>query len=163
MSPDSQSSSPAGESSGERATVRVTRRFTAPAERVFDAWLNPTFAGKWLFATPTGKMVRAEIDARVGGLFTFVDRREGEDIEHTGSYLEIDRPRRLVFTFAVPKYSKMYTRVTIEIVPLDQPTGGGSELTLTHEGVLPEYAERVPEGWKMILNGLSANLDANGA
>jgi uncharacterized protein YndB with AHSA1/START domain len=141
-----------------RRTVLVTRRFSASAERVFDAWLDPAKAGRFLFATPQGRMVRAEIDARVGGSFVFTDRRDGEDIEHKGSYLEIDRPRRLVFTFAVaaPKFSAETTRVTIEITPL----AGGCELSLTHEGVLPDYAERTQSGWKMILETLALRLEA---
>jgi uncharacterized protein YndB with AHSA1/START domain len=122
--------------------VRVSRRFDASAERVFDAWLDPEKAGKFLFATPTGTMVRAEIDPRVGGTFCFVDRRDGEDVAHTGTYLEIDRPRRLVFSFAVPKYSAATTRVIVEIVPRE----AGCELTLTHEGVLPEYRDRTRRG-----------------
>lgn len=138
----------------DRATVRVTHRFSASAERVFDAWLDPAKARKFLFTTPTGQMVRAEIDARVGGAFCFVDRRDGEDVEHSGKYLEIDRPRRLVFSFVVPKYSKESTRVTIEIVP----EGSGCVLTLTHEGVLPEWAKPTEGGWTGILSGLAAQL-----
>ena len=97
-------------------------------------------------------MIRAETDPRVGGQYTFTDRRDGEDVVHTGEYLEIDRPQRLVFTFAVPKYSSEITKVTIEIVPHD----GGCELTLTHEGVLPEYEQRSQQGWSRILAGLAA-------
>ncbi|HEY2155333.1 MAG TPA: SRPBCC domain-containing protein [Isosphaeraceae bacterium] len=137
-----------------RVTLSVSRRFDASPERVFDAWLDPETASKWLFATPTGRMVRAEVDARVGGSFNFT-RRDGEDVEHVGEYLEIDRPRRLVFTFAVPKFSKEYTRVSIDIVPL----GTGCELTLTHEDVLPEWADRVKGGWTMILDALAGSLD----
>jgi uncharacterized protein YndB with AHSA1/START domain len=103
-------------------------------------------------------MVRAEIDARVGGRFAFVDRRNGEDIEHTGEYLEIDRPRRLVFTFAAPKYSALYTKVSIDIVPL----GPGCQLTLTHEGVLPEYRERSKMGWARILDTLAQAIETFG-
>ena len=136
----------------EMKTVRVTHRFSASAERVFDAWLDPEKARQFLFASATGQMVRAETDPQVGGRFTFTDRRDGEDVIHTGEYLEIDRPRRLVFTFAVPKYSSLVTQVTIEIVPLDS----GCELTLTHEGILPEHAERGVEGWSGILAGLAA-------
>lgn len=134
--------------------VRVTRRFSASPERVFDAWLDPVSAGKWLFATPAGQMVRVEIDARAGGKFIFVDRRDGEDIEHTGEYFEIDRPRRLVFSFCVPKFSKESTRVSLAIFPSES----GCELTLTHEGVLPEYAERTEAGWSAILDGLTKVL-----
>ncbi len=133
-------------------TVRVKHHFTASPERVFDAWLDPEKARRFLFATAAGQMVRVETDPRVGGRFTFTDRRDGEDVEHTGEYLEIDRPRRLVFTFAVSKYSSLVTQVTIEIVPMDV----GCELTLTHEGVPPEYAERNVEGWSRILAGLAA-------
>jgi len=136
------------------ATVRVTRRFTASPERVFDAWLDPDKARKFLFATPHGGMVRADVDPRVGGQFTFTDRRDGVDVVHTGEYLEIDRPRRLVFTFAVPQYSPVVTTVTIEITALD----GGCELTLIHDGVLPEYESRTQEGWGKILAGLAAAL-----
>ncbi len=134
--------------------MRVTRRFTATPARVFEAWLEPETAGKFLFATKTGTMVRVDIDVRVGGRFALVDRRDGEDIEHIGEYLEIDRPRRLVFTFGVPKYSALLTRVIIDIAPL----ASGCELTLTQEGVLPEWREKSIEGWTMILDGLAGVL-----
>ena len=134
-------------------TIIITRRFDFSIERVFDAWLDPDKAGKFLFATPTGKMVRVEIDARVGGSFN-ITRRDGEDVEHVGTYLEIDRPRRLVFTFGVPKFSAQMTRVSIDLKPL--PTG--CELTLTHEGVLPEWLDSAREGWGKIVDGLSAHL-----
>jgi uncharacterized protein YndB with AHSA1/START domain len=140
--------------------VRVTRRYGAPAERVFDAFLDPDRAGRFLFATPAGQMVRAEIDARVGGRYTFTDRRDGEDVEHVGEYLEIDRPRRLVFSFSVDGFATDADRVTVDIVPLE----AGCELTLTHE-MKPEwsgYAGRTSEGWAMILDGLSTVLGEGG-
>jgi uncharacterized protein YndB with AHSA1/START domain len=139
-----------------KITVKTSRHFDTTAERIFDAWLDPATAGRWLFATPAGQMIRVEIDPRVGGKFTIV-RRDGDDIEHVGEYLEIERPRRLVFTFGVPKFSAEFTRVTVEIVPSPQ----GCELTLTHEGVLQEWAERTQMGWEMILDGLAHNLGDN--
>jgi uncharacterized protein YndB with AHSA1/START domain len=141
----------------KKVTVKLTHRFAATPERVFDAWLDPKTAGKWLFATPTGKITRCEIDARVGGKFSIV-RFDGDEVEHVGEYLEIDRPRRLVFTFAVPRFSADYTRVTLDIVPLDE----GCELRMTHEGVLADYAERTPEGWRMIFGNLEKQLGGGG-
>jgi len=138
---------------GSKVTVRVVHRFAATAERVFDAWLDPKTAGKWLFATPTGEMIKVEIDARVGGRFSII-RRDGEDIEHVGEYLEIDRPRRLIFTFGVPKFSSEMARVIVEIAPLKQ----GCELALTCEDVLADYGEGTKQGWNMILDSLERQL-----
>jgi uncharacterized protein YndB with AHSA1/START domain len=138
--------------------ARVTHRFSASAEWVFDAWLDPRTVGTWLFATPTGTMVRVEIDARVGGKFVITERREGEDVEHTGEYLEIERPRRLVFTVRVEKYARENNRVIVEITPLEQ----GCELTLTQE-MAPDYAEyleRTKEGWTMVLADLERAVEA---
>lgn len=132
----------------------VKRNFNAPAEVVFDAWLDSDTAGRWLFATPDGKMDSVKIDPQVGGEFEIIDKRGNELTRHIGTYLEIDRPRKLVFTFAVPQYSAEFTKVTIDIIPLDS----GCELTLTHEGVLPEWRDSTVDGWTMILNGLAANL-----
>lgn len=135
-------------------TIHVTRHFTVPAEAVFDAWLDEKTAGQWLFATPTGEMIRVEIDPRVGGKFIVVERRPEGDIEHTGEFLEITRPRRLVMSFRVPKYSADSTAITIEI----EPEGDGCDVTLSHGGVMPQYTERTMEGWTMILNGLARTI-----
>jgi uncharacterized protein YndB with AHSA1/START domain len=140
----------------EGVSVTVTHRFFASAERVFDAWLDPEKACKFLFVTATGEMVRTEIDARVGGRFMIVERRAGEDVAHVGTYLELDRPRRLVFTLSVPKYSQDEDRICIEIKPL----GSGCELTLTHE-LRPAMADvlgRAEAGWRGILEILAEQL-----
>jgi uncharacterized protein YndB with AHSA1/START domain len=139
-----------------RVDVRVSRRFAAAAERVFDAWLDVDQMSRWLFATPSGVMVHAEVDPRVGGRFLFTERRDGVDVEHHGLYVEIDRPRRLAFDFTVPIASDEPTRVIIEV----RPDGEGCELTLTHQGVLAEYAERTQGGWTMILANQAAGMAA---
>lgn len=129
--------------------VEVKHWFSASVERVYDAWLDPEKAGKFLFVTGTGQMVRCEIDARQGGRFTIVERRGDEDVLHTGTYLELERPRRIVFSLSVPKYSSDEGRVVIDI----EPSGTGSLLTLTQEvpEAPPEYHRRTTEGWKSIL------------
>jgi uncharacterized protein YndB with AHSA1/START domain len=103
-------------------------------------------------------MLEAELDARVGGRFRFVDRRAGEDVEHTGEYLEIDRPRRLVFRFGLPKYSDAFDRVVIELVPA---AGGGCVVRLTHE-MGPEWAaarRQAEAGWRGILDAAARVLE----
>jgi uncharacterized protein YndB with AHSA1/START domain len=75
-------------------------------------------------------------------------------VEHRGEYLELERPKRLVFKFQVPKYSAIYTRVAIDIAP----AGSGCELTLVHEGVLPEYRVATEHGWTGILDMLGVSL-----
>ena len=132
--------------------VSVTRHYDLPAEQVFDAFLDADIARRFLFATAGGEMIVAEIDPRVGGRFTFTDRRpDMGEVLHTGEYLEIDRPRRLAFTFGVPQFNPDYTRVTIDIVP----AGAGCDLTLTNDDIPAEYAERNHDGWSRILAGLA--------
>ncbi len=131
--------------------VVVNKIIFAPPLRVYDAWLIPQNASKWLFSTPTGHLVRAEIDPRVGGEFNFTDRRDGEDVEHIGKYVELNPGKRIVFTFKVPKYSEEETTVRVEI----KAEGKGSKVTLTHQGVSPEYAAPTSEGWSKMLQGLA--------
>jgi len=135
-------------------TLHVSHDFAASPERVFDAWLDPETARTWLFATPAGIMKQVAIDPRVGGRFTITEQREGEEIAHTGTYEVIDRPRRLIFSFMVAKYSSVMTKVSVVILPAPR----GSILTLTHEGVLADYAERTQQGWAKTLDQLAIIL-----
>jgi uncharacterized protein YndB with AHSA1/START domain len=140
------------------AVVSVSREIAAPAERVFDAWLDPAEAANFLFSTPDGEIVRCDIDARPGGRFLITDRRPDGDADHHGKFIEIDRPGRLVFLFRGPHTEEgEWSTVTIEI----EAFGGSSRLTLTHE--IPEkwasYAEPVRQGWTMILNTLERQME----
>ena len=148
--------------------VRVTHRYNVPAERVFDAWITPAQAGRFLFATRTGNVLYCEIDAQVGGSFTVTDRRptaDGDesffDAQHRGVYVEIDRPHRLAFDFSVEPFSDGATRVTIDIVTLGAQI---SELVLSHDlgddETAQVNAERTRQGWTRMLDQLDKVLTA---
>lgn len=137
--------------------VQVIQRFDASPERVFDAWLDPERIGTWMFgpALREEEIVRISVDPRVGGSFSFVVRRQGNEIDHIGNYLEIDRPRRLVFTWGIAP-DPPESRVTVNIVPLNT----GCELTLVHEmhPQWAEYADRTKDGWTKMLTMLNKTL-----
>ena len=134
-------------------TVTVERRLKAPPEQVFDAWLDPALAGRWLFRTPDGTLDRCEIDARVGGRFRIDERRGADLAQHFGEYVELERPRRIAFDFWT-SFSEERTRINIDIAA----DGDGSCLILTHEGVRDDYEDRTRQGWTMILDGLARAL-----
>lgn len=135
--------------------VRVVRRFAAPAQRVFDAWLTPRLLGQWMFgpAVREENVLRLDIDPRVGGTFSMLVERHGEKIDHLGTYLEIERPHRLVFTWGIRGVSNPDdSRVAIDIAPRED----GCELTLVHS-LHPdwaEYAQRTELGWNTMLDAL---------
>ena len=137
----------------ETIRLSVERRIAAPPERVFDAWLDPGAVGRWLFATPDGTMEKVEVEPRVGGRFMIAERRGATLAEHFGEYVEIDRPRRLAFDFWT-SFSEERTRVTVTIAA----EGGGSLVTLTHEGVWADWEEKTRQGWATILDGLARTL-----
>jgi len=138
--------------------LTVKHRYAASADRVYDAWLDPEKVRRFLYTTATGEIVRCEVDARVGGKYTIVDRRNGADVLHEGTYLELERPNKIVFTVRVPKYSSDEDGVTIEIEPL----ASGCELTLTTQ-IADDWADDTQRGWAMILDVLDEMLPAEAA
>jgi len=128
--------------------VVVERTVPVPAERAFDAWLREADLRVWM--APLGDV---ELDPRVGGRFRIVmqrDDRDGGPIEHVGEYRELDRPRRLVFTWISP-YTDGESLVTVDL----SPEGDETRVVLTHEG-LPEPArDGHAGGWGGFLDRLA--------
>lgn len=140
-----------------QSMLEVRRRCEAPVERVFDAWLEAQSVRRFLFATPAGIMQQVEIDPQPGGRFTIAEQRGNVLAEHFGCYLEIDRPRRLVFDFATDKASSP-TRVTIVL----KADGAATLVQLSHP-IAPQWAaiaDRARQGWTMILDGLARVVEA---
>ena len=144
--------------------ARATRRFDASPERVFDAWLDLGSVRAWLVAarenTTLGPLLHLEREARVGGSYTVVETIGDLELLTTGEYLEIDRPRRLVFSYARPQLAPEADRVVVEIVPV----GTGCELTVTQE-VHPNRARnagRAAALWAFFLDAIAGVLGEDG-
>jgi uncharacterized protein YndB with AHSA1/START domain len=135
----------------------VTRRFHTTAERVFDAWLNRRMLDTWMFgpAVRDEEIVHLSLTPRVGGSFSVMVTRDGDDIEYVGKYLEISRPRRLAFTWIVATET-VGSRVVVDVTSGD----AGCELTVTQE-LHPSRAEevgRTEEEWGRKLEALALAL-----
>ena len=131
-------------------SVTVRREIAAPAEVLFDAWLDGESLGSWLRPSRT-RETRAEIDARVGGTFRIVMVNDESSTVHAGTYLEIDRPRRLVFTWSSPS-----TRFRESIVTVTFQPSSSSTLVEIHQVGLPDEEAQNSHyaGWSDILRQL---------
>jgi uncharacterized protein YndB with AHSA1/START domain len=145
-----------------RIEAKVSHRFKAPAERVYDAWLDPEKTRAWMaaslrsFGLP-GDIQRIEIDTRVGGKFFFSDIRDGTEARHWGTYLELDRPRKIVFTWIVDESEEDNpSRVTLTI----EPDADGCVATIVHamDPKWAEYVARTEDGWGRMLRHVDALL-----
>ncbi len=132
-------------------TLTLTRHLPASPEVVFDAWTTPDHMANWLSPMTTASIPR--LDLRVGGEFQ-IDMHGGEkDYVHTGRYLEIDRPHKLVFTWISEGTQQQETVVTLEL----KPDGDGTALTLTHERFpSAESRDNHEKGWTAIVEKLDA-------
>ena len=136
------------------APVALAATYAAPPELVFDAWIKPELVHKWLFIGPASEIINIEIDGRPGGKFFILEleKTTREYIDHYGKYLEIDPPRKLVFTLSVPKHFPGETIVTILI----EPHAGGCTLQLMQTGVAKETTEG---SWRTMLEQLRLTLE----
>jgi uncharacterized protein YndB with AHSA1/START domain len=143
--------------------LMIRRVINASRERVFDAWTKPELMQQWFFAW-TGT-ARVSNDLRVGGSYsnTMVikagkpsctpDANFPGEFLHTGEYLEIRPPEKLVFTWS--SHAVQNSRVTVELRDL----GGKTELTLIHD-LLPDQQSRDShtEGWNSCLDNLQQHI-----
>jgi uncharacterized protein YndB with AHSA1/START domain len=132
--------------------VRLRRRMRAEVEQVFDLWTKPDLMVRWMSPFPGVVDCKATCDPRPGGAFSLVMASGDARREVSGTYVEVDRPRRLVFTWVGPLTNNVTTLVTVELNPL----GDETDLVVTHER-LPTTAivEGHTRGWGHILDHLA--------
>jgi uncharacterized protein YndB with AHSA1/START domain len=133
-------------------TVNLNKTVNAPIEKVFDAWLDPGMLTRFILPAPGMPQPDVENDPREGGRFTIVMHVGDDKIPHTGSYLIVDRPNRLVFSWESP-YSTDDSTVTLDFKAVDAST---TQVELTHVKFLHEEARSDHEGgWGNILDKLN--------
>lgn len=107
----------------------IERTIAAPPEKVFDAWVNPDMLVQWW--GPEGMTIPQHVlDVREGGEWeTTMRNAEGGEHFVSGVYKTIDRPNRLVFTWAwrQPDGTRgEETQVTVTFEAVE----GGTKMTL---------------------------------
>ena len=83
------------------ALVRIEQTFDAPRDQVFDAWVQQDLLEEW-FAPDGCTLHIARLDVREGGGYHWcVKNPSFGECWTIGSYLEVVRPERLVFTATI--------------------------------------------------------------
>lgn len=128
--------------------LEMTRRFSAPRERVFDAWSSVEALGHW-FGPATCAVLGGEVDFRVGGRYRLDLKTEtlGE-ISVGGEYRDISRPERLAFSFQWQEHDELCRAEMEVVIELSDVGGGETELRLVQTGFPErEVAEHHGQGW----------------
>ncbi len=130
---------------------QVSKVIDAPIEKVFDAWLDPEILSRFMLPMPGMPKPKTKIDARPGGRFTILMDVGEKVIPHSGTYLEIERPNRLVFSWESP-FSTDGSTVTLVFTAEQTNT---TRLELTHEKFPDQESRDNHEaGWGNIFNVL---------
>ncbi|HUV22727.1 MAG TPA: SRPBCC domain-containing protein [Gammaproteobacteria bacterium] len=133
-------------------SVNISKTINAPIEQVFDAWLDPTLLAQFILPAPGMAQPRVENDARDGGRFSIIMQVGDEHIPHTGTYLVLERPHRLAFTWESP-FSPDDSIVTLVFDAIDRNT---TRVDLSHIRFINEEARANHEGgWNNILEQLA--------
>jgi uncharacterized protein YndB with AHSA1/START domain len=143
-----------------RFELSMTRGLAAPRERVFRALTSPAELATWWgprgFTTP-----EIDLDLRVGGAYRFGMQPPDGDLFHlSGEFLEVEAPRRLVYTFRWDEPDPD-DRETVVRLTLDE-VDDGTQVSLS-QGVFAteERLELHRGGWTDSLDKLSAHLAAD--
>jgi len=80
----------------------IVRKFDAPRSLVWTVFTDPTHVPNWHTGPEGFTMPVCEIDLRPGGSWRYVWRnRHGRDFEASGTYRDVDPPKRFVFATTV--------------------------------------------------------------
>lgn len=134
-------------------TLEMTRMLDSPRETVWEAWTDPAVLARWWW--PARFQTVYEVDLRVGGDFSFrtADLPDLGVLAVSGTYIEVRRPERLVYTWRWEGQAEPPTKVTVEFVE----RGQGTEVRITHAGFASEGERNNHlQGWNDCLDRLQS-------
>jgi uncharacterized protein YndB with AHSA1/START domain len=146
--------------------VKLVKTYNAPIERVWDAWTNADNIKQWL--SPEGMTnPDVSVDLRVGGSYRNVmqghnmpDPKHNGKMAVGGTYLEIDKPNKLMFTWlweGEPAETHTST-VTVYLKKIDDHK---TELTLIHNGFADDDMQQQHDmGWTSTFRKLEQFLSS---
>ena len=140
----------------DKPSLTLTREYAAPPERIWRAWTDAKALKQW-WCPPGESVSAAELDVRVGGRFRICfGGADGNAHECAGTYQEVARPSKLVFTWSWPRTTpERESLVTV----LFKAKGRGTELVFRHERFFDEKArDDHKRGWTGLLEGLERYL-----
>ena len=132
--------------------ITVARTISAPAESVFDLWLDSKSPGGPWYGSD-----RVIVNPVVDGLFYIAVKHEGRVWPHFGRFLQLARPTIVTYTWMSEATKGAESTVTITF----EPRGDHTEVTLHHTGIPDdEMGRQHKDGWTWALSILAERFAA---
>jgi uncharacterized protein YndB with AHSA1/START domain len=132
------------------STITISRTIPAPADRVFDAWTDVAQLAAWWWPQLGGTTY--DVDARPGGRFRISSPAIGATV--TGVYTEVDRPRRLAFTWVWEDDGEPEAVVDDTVVVTFEPQDEATVVTVAHTSTAHVPEGGAEQGWNDVLDRL---------
>ena len=136
--------------------VVVRRVLPAAPDIVYDEWLDPVGMIEWMCPRPA-RAVKISLEPSVGGSLHIDIDDDGLSIYVTGHYLELDRPRRLRFTWSCSAWADPSVQ-SVVTVTLENHGTAETMMTIEHEQLPPDQVDTHQRGWSAISVQLEAAL-----
>jgi uncharacterized protein YndB with AHSA1/START domain len=140
---------------GPRVAV-VRRVLPAPPDVVFDEWLDPVGMAEWMCPRPA-RAVKIALEPSVGGSLRIDIEDSGASLYVTGRFTEVDRPRRLRFTWSCSDWADPTVQSVVTVI-LEDHGAGQTLMTIEHEQLPPGQAEPHQSGWGAVAAQLGEAL-----
>jgi uncharacterized protein YndB with AHSA1/START domain len=131
----------------------VLERFIdAPLQLVWDALTQPEHLKAWYMPAAWGRVSRAEMDVRPGGIFSVdIATADGRDFPNVGCFVEVIPMERLVWTSMLfPGYRPaVFDDVPITAIVTMEAAGTGTRYVFTalHRNEA-DFEENKTSGWR---------------
>lgn len=141
----------------EQDSVVEQIEIAAPPERVWEAISDPRRLVQWWEEPPVSRIESWQHELRVGGgLSVRWKGSEGKVYLLKGTFLEIDPPRTLAYTWEGNWVEPATSQVRWEL----QATSGGTLVKVTHSGLrgYPEAIKDYSGGWPGVMRRLRGHV-----
>ena len=135
------------EQQGSPTSFSLSKTINGKQQQVCDHWLIPVFVGKWMFGpqVQAEKILKLENTVRKNGEFSYRIHRRGQEVIHSGEYLELNLPNKLTFSWKESNQPDSACQISVQFAEQAEKTK--LKMTVRIPAELSSNKDKIKKVW----------------